>query len=133
MLTVFKISACLSGIIILLEFFFLCCWLYRCFSDWISHGYINTKDRNKREVFFHAMGEASIFTFIITAPVLYFGFCIWGAHDETGLAWFLMFLVLLIPFVFFSIFFYKGCYALYLNDLLKQDPNSESDDRYRTP
>ncbi|MBR5161670.1 MAG: hypothetical protein IKW80_08580 [Thermoguttaceae bacterium] len=113
----------------MLEFFFLCCWLYRCFSDWISHGYINTKDRNKREVFFHAMGEASLFSIFISEIISCAGFFWWGARDETGLAWFLMFLVLLIPFVFFSVFFYKGCYALYLNDLLKQDPNSESDDR----
>ena len=75
------------------------------------------------------MGEASLFSIFLSELISCAGFFWWGAHDETGLAWFLMFLVLLIPFVFFSVFFYKGCYALYLNDLLKQDPNSESDDR----
>ncbi len=98
-------------------------------SYWCYHGVILTRDNNKRDVFFHALGEASVFTFIVTTPVLYLGYCMWGSHDETGLAWLLMFLVLFIPFIFFFIFFYIGCSEIFKMEQAQKDQDSESIER----
>ena len=129
MVTIFKLSALLSIFIILIEMFFIFCWLYRIFSDWFQHGVVVTKDKNKRDVFFHALGEAACISFFISSNVSCAGFFWWGAHDESGLAWLLMFLVLIIPFVFFSIFCYKGCYGLFKMEQAQKERDSESIER----
>ena len=121
LLMVTLIAACLSGVILLVEFLSLCYFIY--FIIFIK------KDRNKRDVFFHALGEASFISCFLSSLISCVGFFWWGATDETGLAWLLMFLVLFIPFILFSIFFYIGRSEIFKMEQAQKDQDSESIER----
>lgn len=121
MVTIFKIAGCLSVFVLLIELISLTYSIY--------HSSFIKKDRNKFDIFFNALGDASLFTLIATTPILYLGYCMWGSHDESGLAWLLMFLVLFIPFILFSIFFYIGRSEIFKMEQAQKDQDSESIER----
>ena len=129
MITLAKVFACLSFLIIFIEWISVCYWFYRMISYWFRYGVILTKDNDKRDVFLHALGIASSFSLFISINVSCAGAVWWGAYDETGLAWFLFFLVFLVPLVCFFTFFYKGCYDLYKMEQAQKDRDSESIER----